>query len=186
MDVPWAFWKANNILKSRHVLNQAEPDLPDLPLPPEVTSSALWEALGNLLVIDELAQANVWRLFPPPEIWPHRYIAEWNDTLYEYSRVAHPVADELEYDENDVDGLIDLDNKAFEIIAFMSQANAAPIGTKVVGSFGENIDIKNIGLPNANDAAKRINHGFQFQHDAATTNAFWNRIKTQTDFGNTY
>ncbi len=64
---------------------------------------------------------------------------------------------------------------AYEVLAFMSKANAKPIGTKSVRFFGTNIDISDLGL---SDPYLREwpGHSFQFHFDAATTSQFWKRV----------
>jgi hypothetical protein len=68
---------------------------------------------------------------------------------------------------------------AYEVLAFMSKANAKPIGTKVVRFFGTNIDINDLGLP-SRYADQLSGHTFQFHFDAATTSQFWKRVVDET------
>jgi hypothetical protein len=82
---------------------------------------------------------------------------------------------------------------AYEILAFMSQANAAPLGTKpLFGTpFGfANTDIGGLGLNlNPNSVyyvGTRANHSFQFNHDADATWQFWQQIKLETSFNATH
>ena len=99
------------------------------------------------------------------------------------------------HDANDQIGV-----NAFEIIALMSQANAAPVGTKSVAWFKENIGMNNevdnnvniqtlgLTLTNTNSplfAKHRRNHSFQFHHDAVATWKFWKEVKDRTGFDGT-
>jgi len=67
-----------------------------------------------------------------------------------------------------------------------------PIGTMIVtGPNGtpspfkfNNIDIHDLGLSTTFDK-EWPGHSFQFNFDAATTDAFWNRIRDVTGFGST-
>jgi len=68
---------------------------------------------------------------------------------------------------------------AYEIMAFMAKANARPIGTKEVETFGTNIDINDLGLP-SRYADQWSAHSFQFHFDAATTSQFWKRVVDET------
>jgi hypothetical protein len=72
---------------------------------------------------------------------------------------------------------------AYEVLAFMSKANAKPIGTKSVDFFvranGTNIDISKLGLRTPY-LAEWPGHSFQFHFDAATTSQFWKRVVDET------
>jgi hypothetical protein len=68
---------------------------------------------------------------------------------------------------------------AYEVLAFMSKANAKPIGTKEVDHFGTNIDISKLGLRTPY-LAEWPGHSFQFHFDAATTAQFWKRVVDET------
>jgi autotransporter-associated beta strand protein len=68
---------------------------------------------------------------------------------------------------------------AYEVLAFMSKANAKPIGTKEVDHFGMNIDISDLGLDDPY-VREMSGHSFQFHFDAATTSQFWKRVVDET------
>jgi pimeloyl-ACP methyl ester carboxylesterase len=71
---------------------------------------------------------------------------------------------------------------AYEALAFMSKANAKPIGTKELLFFernGTNIDISQLGLRTPY-VAQLPGHSFQFHFDAATTSQFWKRVVDET------
>jgi hypothetical protein len=68
---------------------------------------------------------------------------------------------------------------AYETIAFISQANAQPIGTKKVDFFDINLAISGLGL--TSDYARQLSgHSFQFQFDAAMTSSFWRKVVAET------
>ena len=72
---------------------------------------------------------------------------------------------------------------AYEVLAFLSQANTLPIGTMSVPGF-VNIDIRTKGL--TSQANAWCNHSFQFNNESATTWEFYLTIKEQTGFQATY
>jgi hypothetical protein len=86
-----------------------------------------------------------------------------------------------------VNGRLQPGPSAYETMAFLARSESMPIGTGIVDFFGieNNINIvKELGLP---DEYKREwpGHSFQFNFDAATTDAFWRRIRAVTGFGST-
>jgi len=95
-----------------------------------------------------------------------------------------------------VDGLVDAAGNpaehAYEIIAFMAQSNAMPIGTKeVLNWFQVNRDLSELGL-NPDDGSSplhvgtRGNHSFQLHHNSAATWAFYEYVKQQSGFDSTH
>jgi hypothetical protein len=73
---------------------------------------------------------------------------------------------------------------AYEILAFYAQSASLPLGMQSVNYFDTNVNFANSGLLGGNDI--RANHGYQFNHDAAETWTFYERIKTETGFGATH
>jgi hypothetical protein len=69
---------------------------------------------------------------------------------------------------------------AYEILAFYGIAASLPLGTKEVSYFDTNIDLENFLMPGGTDI--RLNHSFQFNHDAATTWGFYELLKTELGF----
>jgi hypothetical protein len=91
-----------------------------------------------------------------------------------------------------VNGRLQPGPSAYETMAFLARSEAMPIGTMIVtGPNGtpspfkfNNIDIHDLGLSTTFDK-EWPGHSFQFNFDAATTDAFWNRIRDVTGFGST-
>jgi hypothetical protein len=112
---------------------------------------------------------------------------------HRFYRVPFTNAEDLTTDRDDwieltsglVDANGDLGEFAFEIIAFMAQSNAAPLGTKALLNTPfdfDNINIAGLGLAVEGTlspyfAGSQPNHSFQFHHDAAATWEFWKKIK---------
>ncbi len=145
---------------------------------------------------------------PPVEIWPRRYKVEALDiggtqVGNAYFRAPFTSADDFNnsaWDDitsalahasaNDISRAV-----AYEIIAFLSEANAAPVGTKKVPWFSVNGNIQTLGLlaGSANwggeaaalDANDWANHSFQYNHDATATWRFWDFVKEKTGFYST-
>ncbi|MBN1853851.1 MAG: hypothetical protein JW829_14050 [Pirellulales bacterium] len=182
-------WKLNNLMK--HFLNAEIPDIPDLP---GIGDDAIWDYLSVTYGFD--IHDNVWCLMPPPEIWPYRYLPYLDEINgHQYFRIPYTTVNEWNVDPalwtNLTEGLQSSNMpfvNTYEIIAFLSQANAAAVGIQAVPLwFDVNKDITHLGL-NIIDrnsplySGTRSNHSFQFHHDSATTWDFWNYIKQQTLF----
>jgi hypothetical protein len=189
-------WKGNNLIK--HFLNHENPALPDLP---GGVDEVVWGALMWQFEYD--INSDLWVLMPPPDIWPWRYVVQYDEINgHKYFRVPHPIENTLVTNPNDwtelTSGLVDANGEpgalAYEIMAFMSQANAAPLGTKAlpVSAFNfVNEDIKFLGIDPTNTESIYYsghvwNHSFQFHHDAAATWQFWQKVKQETSFDATY
>ncbi|MEM9409929.1 MAG: hypothetical protein AAGA30_02380 [Planctomycetota bacterium] len=74
----------------------------------------------------------------------------------------------------------------YEIMAFMSVANAETVGNDEVltwFNFSENIQSLDGFILGTQDQWSA--HSYQFNHDAATTAGFWDRLKSRTGFRNT-
>ncbi len=187
-------WRTNNLFKV--FINQQFPMLPELPnVPDGVVYRGLFSVLGAGLLELFDVQDEMWRLLPPPAIWPWRYVVLQDELLgHRYYRVPHTTEGTLEtdpatwidltpmlHDPSDEPGVA-----AYEIIAFLSQANVAAVGTKPLTDwFGVNIDIaSSYVMPNGADA--RPNHSFQFHYDSAVTWDFWQEIREATGVRVTY
>jgi hypothetical protein len=91
-----------------------------------------------------------------------------------------------------VNGRLQPGPSAYETMAFLARSEAMPIGTMIVtGPNGtpspfnfNNIDIRTLGL-SAEYADQWPGHSFQFNFDAATTDTFWARIRSETNFRST-
>jgi hypothetical protein len=91
-----------------------------------------------------------------------------------------------------VNGRLQPGPSAYETMAFLARSEAMPIGTMIVtGPNGtpspfkfNNIDIHDLGLSTTFDK-EWPGHSFQFNFDAATTDAFWARIRSETNFRST-
>jgi hypothetical protein len=124
----------------------------------------------------------------PSPLWPWEYLVnvERNPTRFfrQHRNEGWPLPESVELTQL-TDGLGKPGRHAYEILAFCTQANDKPLGTKaLLGRFDVNSDIRAIGLVSRAD--KRENHSFQFYHDAATTWQFYQHIKQQTGFAATY
>lgn len=77
---------------------------------------------------------------------------------------------------------------AYEIIAFMSRANAATVGTQDLPDwFNVNTDLRTlISDTSTYSPTSLAQHSFQFHHDAVVTWDFWKHIKDETEFQKTY
>lgn len=73
---------------------------------------------------------------------------------------------------------------AYEILAFYSQSATLALGTKPVNAFDENFDLESLGLLGGSDI--RVNHSYQFYHDAAETWGFYTQLKDDLGFNATY
>lgn len=73
---------------------------------------------------------------------------------------------------------------AYEILAFFGIAASLPLGTKVVSYFDTNVDLENFTMPGDSDI--RLNHSFQFNHDAATTWDFYELLKMELGFDSSH
>jgi len=82
-----------------------------------------------------------------------------------------------------VNGRLQPGPSAYETMAFLARSEAMPIGTMEVDFFGRenNINITTLGL-SAEYADQWPGHSFQFNFDAATTDTFWARIRSETNF----
>ena len=73
---------------------------------------------------------------------------------------------------------------AYEIMAFFAQSADTAVGTKSVAQFDVNINLQTFGLLGGNNI--RANHSYQFNHDAAETWGFYERLKSELGFGATH
>jgi hypothetical protein len=91
-----------------------------------------------------------------------------------------------------VNGRLQPGPSAYETMAFLARSEAMPIGTMIVtGPNGtpspfkfNNIDIRELGLSTTH-VREWPGHSFQFNFDAATTDTFWARIRSETNFRST-
>jgi hypothetical protein len=85
-----------------------------------------------------------------------------------------------------VNGRLQPGPSAYETMAFLARSEAMPIGTMEVDFFGRenNVDITTLGLSTTYEA-QWPGHSFQFNFDAATTDTFWARIRSETNFRST-
>jgi pimeloyl-ACP methyl ester carboxylesterase len=85
-----------------------------------------------------------------------------------------------------VNGRLQPGPSAYETMAFLARSEAMPIGTMEVDFFGRenNINITTLGLSTAYER-EWPGHSFQFNFDAATTDTFWARIRSETNFRST-
>ncbi len=187
-------WKINNLFKE--FMNRENPELPDLPGIGDALIYAFLFDLG-FGFFDGVSQDELWRLLPPPEIWSWRYVViKDRASGHDYFRIKHDIADQLAINDRinlttnlrDVNGLPGA--SSYEIIAFMSQANVAPVGTRHVAWFNVNTNIfsatANLIDTALYDSGHFSSHSFQFNHDAAATHKFWSHVKQQTGFGSTH
>jgi hypothetical protein len=126
----------------------------------------------------------------PFDTWPYNYHAFSPPAIIQREDAATLQRTRIE------DDMVDDFNRpglyGHEIMAFVSRANALPIGAKdEIGWFSTNIDIAN-DLSGLNQNVRGLepnispNHSFQFHHDTATTWGFWERVKNEIGFSSTY
>ena len=152
--------------------------------PDDAATSSAWPA-NNL--VEELVGT---------PIWPYGYsedaslVPPFGENEY-VRRVTGAPDVELASGLTDANG--NPGEHAYEILAFMGQSNAMPIGTKEVNEwFGVNSNLDTLGLVDDDPARPHLapdlrkNHSFQFHHDAVVTWPFWLHIKQQTTFQGTY
>jgi hypothetical protein len=148
----------------------------------------LWDA-------NNVAKEAVDEFFPPVEnpyypstIWPFGYL--WQSGP---DRDLNANDDTFErYNANEtLNATLTLTNpqgrpgvNAYEIMAFFAQSADTAVGTKSVAQFDVNINIQTFGLLGGNNI--RANHSYQFNHDAAEAWEFYERLKTELQFGATY
>ena len=150
--------------------------------PQDIVTTKVWRA-NNALKRNPI-------LNPPDEVWPVDY--SFDPAIGKYKRLTGLLTSvDLTPELTTGDELPGA--TAYEIIAFMARSNANVIGTKEVGWFQVNTDIRELGmLGDIEDfrsplyAGKGVNHSFQTSHDAAATWQFWQHIKEQTSFEKTY
>lgn len=119
----------------------------------------------------------------PPNSPPNsHYDIETDETGRYFIRVDPDTGVETTLVLSDAQGNLGVD--AYEIIAFLAQANTNPIGTKIVSWFDENMDLRTLGIPNS--PLWPCNHSFQFHYDAAVTWDFYAYLKQQLVFQATY
>jgi len=158
----------------------------------------------NIFNPDDAATAFAWKYNNAVENlissinWPYGYnedtfLNPFGDN--EYVRLVGLLETEVPLVRGLTDGSGNPGKHAYEILAFLGQANAMPIGTKPVEWFGENntrlIDLVGLLRGEVNEdsplySASRKNHSFQFHHDAMTTWPFWLHIKQKAEFDATY
>ncbi len=159
-------WRLNNL--GKYYLNQEEPAVPAY-------------APGAWVTRPE-------QYMPPTEIWTHRYVTEFTHLgAPSFYRVPYNTEGEFDQPRNtwsDLTPGIKIGDSpgptAYEILAFMSEANAPAVGNVSLAFFDANQDIR--GMFGTLDAGASASHSFQFHFDAATTVAFWEQIRFQTGF----
>ena len=148
---------------------------------PDDFATALMWPLNN-----EYAKGSAPPFYPPADIWQYRYVITIQNGTAVYNRVEFnddgEVVSSTPLTLVNVQGGLGID--AYEVIAFIAQANTNPIGTMSVPWFDVNTNIQTVGL--STGAGERPNHSFEFHHDAATTWNFYKEIKQQTGFEATF
>jgi hypothetical protein len=177
-------------------LNHEDRFLPNLPGEFDDLLLGYMEWTGGGDIEDEM-----WILLPPPEIWPWRYVVEYDEVNgHRYYRVPHPDEDDLSTDPMNwvelTSGLVDVNGNpaalAYEILAFMAQANAEPVGVQAMQNWFDAFqNVSALGLDPEDEESvlytgSRANHSFQFHHDAAATWQFWQHIKQEVNFDAAY
>ncbi len=177
---------------------------------PDDFATALAWRLNNLkkpfsnvedpILLDSLAP---WT-FPPEAIWPYRYVIDHDELVdgvfrHQYFRLESTVdSGDLHVPQNEwvdiTNGIHAIGNpnaigpNTYEIMAFMSVANAETVGNVALPSvFNSNTDLNSLfGFTLAQPPTDGSAHSFQFNHDASLTWSFWDRLKTQTTFRSTH
>jgi hypothetical protein len=163
------------------------------------------DSIGEILGID-IASTGVQFVRPPSEIWEHRYVIDQD--VFNPGGVATNHYFRLENTVNasgtgnlnnppseweDISGGIHapgLPNATgpttYEIMAFLSVANAETVGNVFMPSFfSSNENITDLPGLLSNTRNEWSAHSYQFNHDAATTTEFWARLKSRTGFRST-
>lgn len=154
-------------------------------------NSFSWEHSINLYNVNDYA-LGAWDTnnflkgaFVQPPIWPYDYTFEAgdgenenNDIFTRHPDVGTPVVLDLAL-PNGQPG-----TNAYEILAFYGIAASLPVGTKEVSYFDTNLDLENFTMPGGSDI--RLNHSYEFNHDAASTWNFYELLKTELGFSATH
>ncbi|MFC1759191.1 alpha/beta hydrolase [Planctomycetota bacterium] len=192
-------WRLNNL--SKFYTNNPTPILPNLV---GYEDNSIWDVL--LDQYSGVADLIVPNTLPPTDVWKWRYVV-WDDpdnsNVREYWRVPYLVEGTFyetiqEVRNADLGGgivseqlyLTNADgtasDDAYEIIAFMSQANAEAIGNVSVPWFDTNINIHPMITTQGEDPSDAGSHSFQFHHDAVKADFFWSIIASESGFNRTY
>jgi Ca2+-binding RTX toxin-like protein len=147
---------------------------------------AAWKA-------NNLAKPIVSNDFTPPQTWAYQYawIEDANNVVTDIKRIDALAPSNVSLLAGH---LVDQSSggigaTAYEALAFASQSNSKPIGTKIVSWFSKNVNIQTLGMDASAPGLapdSRQNHSFQFLHDQSTTWRFWQEIKDDIGFTSTF
>jgi hypothetical protein len=188
-------WRANNV--SKFFVNRSDPEVPNARYVNRGAEAAQIVELLTGIPVDPTAELADYLLLPPPQVWPYRYVIK-RDAVNGNRYYRVPYAQEGVFIEDQTQwvdltpGLVGAvgspGRTGYEILAFLSMANAETVGNLAMGGaplpFQANIDIRQYGMPNGADAFQ--NHSFQFHHSSPKTFRFWQRVKLETGVKSTY